>query len=387
MKNLCAYKTIIIFVVINITFICFSINHIYGNECLAFKKELIQTTLKGINKHSDSYYPAMGRVIQRLHEDKKIDIMCRPVLFTELRKSIKGYSGDLSNIELSLYSTYSDYATRLIDADFQIGKTLLFREKIQYKDLDRFAEKMHEASQKEKLDRNSIPNVLHHIWLTHPDNPREIFAGDLQTVLKNKKLFSKDPVKWRHIVWTNDTSLIPNSTKTLEKEGIEVISIQDHRDNIELFNLIMGLIDLRLFGAASDILRYSILNHMGGVYVDLNFIFHKRIYETLFKYDFLIQDTRNNFFASKPKHIILQKTLEKINKISNNLSDYFGEDQFSTIQYTHHPFIWAILKNANIDQNVDFYLDYYYFYGKDEDPGPIGEDNYSSSGTWKHLEL
>lgn len=388
MNNLYLFKRFIVLALIAFSSIYFSNNNIYGNECLIFKEELIKTTFKGVNKHSseDSYYSAMGRAIQRIYEDKKIDIMCRPFLLAELRKTIKGYSGKPTDIELLYYSTYSDYPSRLIDAEIHMGRTLLFKEKIQYKDLNRFSKKMHEASHREKADCDNIPNILHHVWLTHPDNSREIPLGDIQTVLKNKKLFSKDPVKWRHIVWTNDKTLIPNSTRFLEQEGIEVISMKDYQDDIELFSLIINLIDQQSFGAASDILRYSILNYVGGVYADLNFIFHRGIYEILLKYDFLVQDTRNNFFASKAKHVILQKTLEKIDQISKNLNNYFGTDQnISVIGYTHHPFVLAILTDANTNQNVDFYLDYYYFYGKDEDPGPVGQDNYSSSGTWRHL--
>lgn len=388
MKTYKKHKKTLFLTIITLFSTYFAISNIYGNECLAFKQELLKTTLKGINKSSpdESYYAAMGTAIQRLHEEKKIDIMCRPFLLAELRKMIKGYSGKPTYQELYYYNIYSEYAPKLIEAEIQVGRTL-FKEKIQYKDLNAFANKMHRSSQQAKVDRDSIPNILHHIWLTHPDNPKEIFSGDIQTVLKNKKLFSKDPVKWRHIVWTNDKSLIPNSMDYLEKEGIEVISINDYQDNIELFDLIMNLIDLKSYGAASDVLRYAILNHMGGVYADLNFLFDKGMYETLLKYDFLTQDMRNNFFASKPEHIILQKTLEKIYQIATNLNGYFGNQDFGTIQYTHHPFILAILKHANTNQNVDFYLDYYYFYGKtEEDPGPVGQDNYSSSGTWKRSD-
>lgn len=382
MNNLYKYKKSIILMVIVGFFSIYFTNSFYGNECSDFKKELIKTTLRGINKDSgdEAYYSAMGRVIQRLHEEKKIDIMCRPFLLTELRKIIRGNSGSPTGQELAYYDFYSEYSRQLIEADIQIGRTF-FKEKIQYKDLDRFAKKMHEASRKVKINPDNIPNTLHHIWLTHPDKPREILSGDIRTVLMNKELFSKDPVKWRHIVWTNDKTLIPSSIKKLEENGIEVISIQDYRDDIALYDLIENLIDVQLFGAASDILRYSILNYAGGVYADLNFKFNRGIYETLRKYDFLLQDTRNNFFASKPSHVILQKTLEKIEQVSENV---VTDSNISTIGYTHHPFVLEILKNANVDQNVDFYLDYYYFYDKN-DPGPVGEDNYSSSGTWQHL--
>ena len=73
----------------------------------------------------------------------------------------------------------------------------------------------------------------------------------------------------------------------------------------------------------------------------------------------------------------------KIEDNFNNPPDYlllpFGK---VTIPMTHFPFVMSIVRFANSDGNVDSYNDYYYANGKDSrDPGPLGEDNWSSHGT------
>lgn len=53
-----------------------------------------------------------------------------------------------------------------------------------------------------------IPQLLHHIWLTHPNSSREISPENIKQIIKNKELFYSSDYQWTHILWVNDIDLI-----------------------------------------------------------------------------------------------------------------------------------------------------------------------------------
>jgi len=209
-----------------------------------------------------------------------------------------------------------------------------------------------------KAEVNKIPYLLHHVWLTHPESPREIDPLDIETVLATKHKFEQSDKEWTHIVWTNDRTLIPNSVSKLEKHGIEVRSIESLQFELRLINQVYEQINQKNWGTASDILRYSLVEHFGGVYADLNFDFTRSIEEELYKYDYFAQDFINYFFAAKPKHPIMTELLNlvEINLLtpppyitSINETELFGK----TVYISLLPFSLAYLKASNLGSNVD----------------------------------
>lgn len=205
---------------------------------------------------------------------------------------------------------------------------------------------------------NKIPYIVHHVWFTHPDSPREISDNDIDNVIKTKETFGGNVSKWSHIVWTNDKDLIPNSIKILEENGIEVRSIKDYQEDFRLFNQVMELVDKKLWGMASDTLRYNALEKFGGIYSDLNFECKRSIEEDLYKYDFVAQDFINYFFAAKPNHPIITNLVNMVEENLNNPTSYISymDDKAifdKTVFTSLVPFSIAILKYNNIGDNID----------------------------------
>ena len=61
-------------------------------------------------------------------------------------------------------------------------------EEFSLRDFDTFSKKMHRVHKKNivKTNTQNIQKVLHHIWLTHSESPREPLATDLENVFITK---------------------------------------------------------------------------------------------------------------------------------------------------------------------------------------------------------
>lgn len=110
---------------------------------------------------------------------------------------------------------------------------------------DRYSEYKSKEAQKQK-----IPKIVHQIWLggNMPESEQRM-------VNQVKANLDKD---WTHILWTEDN----------------IDNIKDFT-NIELYKQTPN------YGQKSDLLRYTILNEMGGVYMDTDFILLKQFNELL----------------------------------------------------------------------------------------------------------
>lgn len=160
-----------------------------------------------------------------------------------------------------------------------------------------------------------IPRILYHIWLTNEKRKREISEKDLDNIVNTHKIFLQNGKNWEHILWTNNRSLIPNSVKKLEENGIKVREISEIKQPLKLRSKIYELIELEEWGMASDALRYELLKHYGGVYADVNYKFFRDAEEEIYKYDFVGQQNPNysleNFFLiAMPYHPIFNKTVD-----------------------------------------------------------------------------
>ncbi|MSO14249.1 glycosyltransferase [Rickettsiales endosymbiont of Trichoplax sp. H2] len=208
-----------------------------------------------------------------------------------------------------------------------------------------------------------IPHFIHHIWLTHRDNPREIREQDYQNSLATLEIFKHSTIEWNHIVWTNDKSLIPQTIQKYSGTKIEVRSINNYTHELKFLSLINILIEKHQWGKSTDILRYSIVEHFGGVYADLNFIFHRDISEECYKYNFFIMSSsgtylENYFFAATASHPIINKSLmlayrnivmppKYISSIANQ------DDSIVTDIATASTLTWAYYQEANKLNNTD----------------------------------
>lgn len=118
-----------------------------------------------------------------------------------------------------------------------------------------------------------------------------------------------------------------------------------------------------MWGKASDILRISILNHFGGVYSDLNYVFNRDVTEEVHKYNFFTSTELsgddyfdNYFFASSPNHPILKEALRLIENNLTAPADYIAKawsEEVSTTLSTADPIYLAYYSQANQNGNKD----------------------------------
>jgi hypothetical protein len=208
-----------------------------------------------------------------------------------------------------------------------------------------------------------IPYILHHIWLTSADNPKEIREQDLKIVQNSKKIFSQSSVEWEHIVWTNNKTLIPRSIEKLEASGIKILSIYDYKNNLQLFESIESLTKSKKWGMASDTLRYSLIEHFGGVYADLNYIFKRDVTSEAHKYNYFSHTYNsiyidNFFFAANAHHPIIQKILHMVDRNLNDpplyISSYYNQKSSKiTDMATANPTYLSYYLEANKNGNID----------------------------------
>jgi hypothetical protein len=208
-----------------------------------------------------------------------------------------------------------------------------------------------------------MPYTLHHIWLTHPDNPKEIRPQDIQNAIHSHEVFANSDVKWTQVVWSNDPTLIPNSVQVLAEYGIEVRSLYDYKEEFSLFDLVESLIEKKKWGMASDILRYDLIGNMGGVYADINYIFLRDVTHEALTYNYFTNTygsyyLDNFFFGASKGHPILHETIQLVARNMFNppkyLSDIYNQDsRVITDMGTANPTFVAYYKMANRDGNID----------------------------------
>lgn len=159
-----------------------------------------------------------------------------------------------------------------------------------------------------KIDKSEqkIPKIIHQVWLGDSFPEKYIKLRDEMMEINSN---------WEYRLWT-------------DKE-VKVFGLK----NVELFN------NIRNLGAKSDILRYEILERIGGLYIDIDFKCVKP-FDCLCYLDFfagnghvdkpeiinsLIACAPNNKFISKIVSELIKKKyfIDDINGVMNNTGPYF----------------------------------------------------------------
>jgi hypothetical protein len=106
-------------------------------------------------------------------------------------------------------------------------------------------------------------------------------------ILRTNAALDDDTHKWEHYLWTNDISVIPNTTKWFREHGFIVRELRELSKDIyddvieEVVTSYLG----ERFGAAADIARFAILNSEGGFYMDMDFFVNAWDNEMLHYFD------------------------------------------------------------------------------------------------------
>jgi len=212
-----------------------------------------------------------------------------------------------------------------------------------------------------------IPRKLHHIWVTHPDSPKELREEDVNNVIRiNKEILQETGYSYEHVLWVNDKNLIPESVKNLDPKGIIVREIASLAGS-KLYDLIEETIAEKLWGMASDMLRIEIMKQEGGLYMDLNYLLTRSLEPEMHKFDFFSQSfgglyIDNFFFCSKPNHPVLDEWIENVHQKFTNPLPYIkdvigtGDTDIMTDLMTANPLCIAYYKASNQYGNTDVIL-------------------------------
>lgn len=204
-----------------------------------------------------------------------------------------------------------------------------------------------------------IPEEIIYVWLTSENKPREISEKNINNVIRTKNIMQN----WNFTLWTNDKALIPKSIEKLEANGIRVRTIAEIAPNLRLHKEIMQLLKKDYLGPAIDILKYSLVNALGGVCVDLNFIFEKPINKEVYKYDFFMPDcgfpVENSCLAARSNHPILNTLLNYLEDVFYDPLPCMAKIMLTINQHnmadflTWRPLTWAYIKSAHSNGNID----------------------------------
>lgn len=135
-----------------------------------------------------------------------------------------------------------------------------------------------------------IPKIIHQIWLGSPVPER------FKAMMRSWQ--EKHP-DWEYILWTEET--------------LKSYKFQNKRAFDTAWN----------YGAKSDILRYELVEHFGGIYVDVDFecirpldplVYAHSFFTSIGDYDYV----NNAIFGAAPHHPILQKIVKIVSVIPDH---------------------------------------------------------------------
>ena len=112
---------------------------------------------------------------------------------------------------------------------------------------------------------------MHKYWITPPDLPVEMPQGVRDDIIEAKRILHQIGFpfdKWTFIAWVIDKEVIPDTVKFYESQGYVVRELNELESYDEFWEQqVEGYLVTRL-GRAGDLLRFLVLNELGGMYMD-----------------------------------------------------------------------------------------------------------------------
>jgi ankyrin repeat protein/mannosyltransferase OCH1-like enzyme len=146
------------------------------------------------------------------------------------------------------------------------------------------------ASLNDVVERTKVPAITHQIFVTDKNSSSTLNKIAVDKTILSLTRLNQLGKNFKHIIWTNQKSIIPQ--EILAIEGIFVESIELFKDH-STFYLIEDLLtkeDKKIsdFTQASDLIRYLALQTYGGIYRDLDYEIYqpKELLKLMLNFDF-----------------------------------------------------------------------------------------------------
>lgn len=219
---------------------------------------------------------------------------------------------------------------------------------------------------------NKIPLISHRTYFTSQENPKEINNLYIE-ILKSSYEKLNTVGKWTHYIWTNNIESIPTDIKTIS--GVKILHIDILKDHV-LYVILQEVLkkgnDLTgYFSAASDTLRFMVLERYGGMYNDMDYeIYNVNLLIKLIRnFDFIgvagLNDYyESGFIISTANHPILKRAVQlQLRNYGFNNDEYtpiaikYPSDPYRKIFFSGPPLITvAYMQENNKFNNNDIIL-------------------------------
>jgi hypothetical protein len=258
---------------------------------------------------------------------------------------------------LNLHSNYTKYILREryiknIDKNLNDGYITSLKESL----LNRknICDKIHSSEKK-----SYVSMTIHSVWVSIKEKNLDYFKKNSSKDLffSNLNILNKCSFNWKYILWTNGIELIPASNIFIKNVGMRVYnisSILNYSSKISINYMLDSASKFKntsvantILTMSSDIIRYSVLQKEGGVYLDIDYVLNKNPNFLINKADFIIGMFRiahpyllsSSFVSTKPNHPTVSQALDGINDNINLMS---------TNNYFHSILDYGILNKQNL---------------------------------------
>lgn len=169
-----------------------------------------------------------------------------------------------------------------------------------------------------------IPLITHHIWLTNPAKPSDMFDRYVKW-MENTAKFNKTKDGWKHFLWIQSKDLLPEFVERISQNPDITIMEIDENFKQEMTNRTEyeDALSRLKFGMSSDILRLEILKKYGGIYLDTDYEAFQSFKGINTMYNFyaglepVSNYICNAIIGASPNHPVILKMIELIKKNYN----------------------------------------------------------------------
>lgn len=181
-----------------------------------------------------------------------------PDCFT--KETLYTWNYEKSGNEYEIYHFLFDKNGTAELLNYRLGQTLL-------------SVNMRAVGEATKWDRDykspsKIPRILHYCWYTSEANPFEVPINLRKDAIKSIRKFKKN--KWTIYFWVNNKTLIPETIKEFEKEGVQVREHWELNWHPGAKKFYDWVAENGFYARTSDITRSQFLYEYGGIFTDLD---------------------------------------------------------------------------------------------------------------------